>query len=91
MPVSPATSQGTAVDLRGRVFRYLRSLVGDSEVARDLTQDLHLKLHDRPSAGVAQWFTAARNLALSPLRSRAVQRRRPLGAVWIPVGNGSTD
>jgi len=61
--------------LAGRVFRYLRSLVGDAEEARDLVQEVWLRLGARPDAGEALVFTAARQCGISHLRRRATRRR----------------
>jgi len=56
------------------VYRYLRSLVGDPETARDLVHDTFLKLrgHVR-DAGAALVFTVARSCALDHLRRRRVR------------------
>lgn len=65
---------------QGRVFRYLRRAVGQSDTARDLTQDVFLKVSRAgiPKAAESQvtvWlFSIARNLALDHHRKRA---RRP--------------
>jgi len=53
------------------VFRYLRSLVGDGETARDLLQDTFLRLRPHAAdAGPGLVFTAARTCALDHLRRR---------------------
>lgn len=53
------------------VFRYLRSLVGDGETARDLLQDTFLRLQPHAAeAGTGLVFTAARTCALDHLRRR---------------------
>ncbi|MFA7331793.1 MAG: RNA polymerase sigma factor [Candidatus Delongbacteria bacterium] len=75
MPENSEPRAPSTVQLAGRVYRYLRSLVGDADAARDLTQDLLLKLHDQPGAGLALVFTVARNLGLSHLRHRTVRQR----------------
>jgi len=76
-----STSGGSiAIQLADQVFRYLRSLTGDAEVARDLTQDLLLGLHGRGEAGPALVFTAARNRGLSWLRRQTARRRHEVEA-----------
>ncbi len=58
------------------VFRFIRSLVRDSEAAADLTQDVFLKLQragGHPSG--AYVMATARNTALSWLRRRSLERR----------------
>ncbi len=63
------------------VFRYLRSLVGDGETARDLLQDTFLRLQPHATeAGTGLVFTAARTCALDHLR-----RRKTHGAVVTPM------
>lgn len=69
------SGESTLQQLSVQVFRYLRTLTGDAEVARDLVQDLWLKLHEQPQAGAALVFTAARNCGLSWLRRRATRLR----------------
>jgi len=59
------------------VFRYLRSLVGDGETARDLLQDTFVRLQPHAAeAGPGLVFTTARHCALDHLR-----QRRSRGAV----------
>jgi len=63
------------------VFRYLRSLVGDADLARDLAQDTFLKLHAHADkAGAALFFTVARSCALDHLRRQRVRRGRETAA-----------
>ena len=58
------------------VFRYLRSLVGDGEAARDLTQDTFVRLREfAADAGPGLVFAAARSCALDHLRRRKVRER----------------
>jgi len=58
------------------VFRYLRTLVGDGETARDLVQDTFLRLHPHASqAGAGLVFTVARSCALDHLRRRRWRQR----------------
>jgi len=67
-------------DHRDGVFRYLRRVVGVSETARDLTQEVFLRVSragvpDTTEIGRRAWvFQIARNLALNHLRDG---RRRP--------------
>ena len=57
------------------VFRYLRSMVGDAEAARDLVQDTFLRLRGQADgAGPGLVFTAARTCALDHLRRRKTRR-----------------
>ncbi len=68
-------------DHREGVFRYLRRMVGAHETARDLTQEVFLRVSragvpDAPEMGRRAWvFRIARNLALNHLRDT---RRRPV-------------
>ncbi len=58
------------------VFRYLRTLVGDGETARDLVQDTFLRLHPHArGAGPGLVFTVARSCALDHLRRRRWRRQ----------------
>lgn len=67
-------------DHRDGVFRYLRRIVGGTETAHDLTQEVFLRVSragvpDAPDAGRRAWvFRIARNLALNHVRDG---RRRP--------------
>lgn len=70
-----------ARDHAAGVFRYLRSLVGDAEEARDLVQETFLRLgrhaarNGGPQAiGAGLVFTTARNCGLDHLRRRQVRR-----------------
>ena len=68
-------------DQRDGVFRYLRRTVGGTEAARDLTQEVFLRvsragLPETTDVGRRAWvFRIARNLALNHLRDG---RRRPV-------------
>jgi RNA polymerase sigma-70 factor (ECF subfamily) len=68
-------------DHRDGVYRYLRRVVGDAEPARDLTQEVFLRVSkagvpDASDIGRRAWlFRIARNLALNYLRDG---RRRPV-------------
>jgi RNA polymerase sigma-70 factor (ECF subfamily) len=68
------------------VYRYLRRVVGEPEPARDLTQEVFLRVSragvpDASEVGRRAWvFRIARNLALNHLRDG---RRRPIS---VPLG-----
>ena len=68
-------------DHREGVFRYLRRIVGGTDVARDLTQEVFLRVSragvpDAPGNERRAWvFRIARNLALNHVRDG---RRRPV-------------
>jgi RNA polymerase sigma-70 factor (ECF subfamily) len=68
-------------DHREGVFRYLRRIVGESDAARDLTQEVFLRvsragLPEASEVGRRAWvFRIARNLALNHVRDG---RRRPV-------------
>ena len=68
-------------DHRDGVFRYLRRIVGGTEAAQDLTQEVFLRVSrsgvpDTDGVGRRAWvFRIARNLALNHLRDGS---RRPL-------------
>lgn len=79
--ITPDPLDTLARDHAAGVFRYLRSLVGDDEVARDLVQDTFLRLgryaaRQRGAAtiGAGLVFTTARNCGLDHLRRRQVRR-----------------
>lgn len=58
------------------VFRFLRSLLGDEEVAGDLTQDTFLRLREfAADAGAGLVFAAARSCALDHMRRRKLRER----------------
>ena len=70
-----------ARDHAAGVFRYLRSLVGDPEEARDLMQETFLRLGRHAARnggaqtiGAGLVFTTARNCGLDYLRRRQVRR-----------------
>ena len=74
-------------DHRDGVYRFLRRVVGESEPARDLTQEVFLRVAragvpDSTDIGRRAWvFRIARNLALNHLRDG---RRRPAN---VPLGH----
>lgn len=69
-----ATADDLFAEHRHGVFRYLCRTVGHAEVARDLTQEVFLRVAraevpDRDPAGLRAWiFTIARNLAINHAR-----------------------
>jgi len=73
-------------DHRDGVFRYLRRVLGGSEAARDLTQEVFLRVSragvpDTSEVGRRAWvFQIARNLALNHLRDG---RRRPTAVALV--------
>src|SRR5436305_7724021 len=75
---------------RDRLLTVLEHLVGHSEQAKDLAQDVWLRVFRaresyKPEAKFSTWlFTIANNVASNALRSRS--RRREVG---VPEGNGA--
>jgi len=60
----------------GDVFRFLRSMVGNEDTARDLTQETFLKLKSHAhDAGRALVYKVARSCALDHFRRRSVRSR----------------
>jgi RNA polymerase sigma-70 factor (ECF subfamily) len=79
--LTPDTLDTLARDHAAGVFRYLRSLVGDDDIARDLVQDTFLRLGRHAARqgggeaiGAGLVFTTARNCGLDHLRRRKVRR-----------------
>jgi RNA polymerase sigma-70 factor (ECF subfamily) len=77
---------------RQGVFRYLCRLVGQSETARDLTQEVFLRAAraevPEDAGGRRAWvFRIARNLALNHLRDRG---RQPLPAAMVDTPRPAT-
>lgn len=61
------------------VFRYLRSVVGNEDTARDLLQDTFLKLNPSAAdAGKALVYTVARSCALDHLRRLHTQQNHAM-------------
>ncbi len=81
-----ATADELFLEHRHGVFRYLCRRVGQTETARDLTQEVFLRVArtdvpERDAAGLRAWvFAIARNLALNHVRDG---QRRPV-EVGIP-------
>lgn len=93
--ISPVTDplEALAREHAAGVFRYLRSLVGDAEEARDLVQETFLRLGRHAARrggaeaiGVGLVFTTARTCGLDHLRRRDVRRNRE---VHLDVSDGS--
>src|SRR3990170_1016436 len=69
-------------EYQGRVIRYLAGLLGDAALARDLTQEAFLRVHQgledlRSAKARTAWiFRIASNLALDYLRSRTARQDR---------------
>ena len=78
---------------RDGVFRYLCRIVGRAETARDLTQEVFLRVAraQAPQSGVdaerAWLFTIARNLALNHVRDG---RRRPMQVAMVERTSAAT-
>jgi len=82
------------IEHRDKVFRYLTRVVGHADTARDLTQEVFLRVTraaarpDQPEESRAWIFSIARNLALNHLRDA---QRRPLAVVMASdPGRGAT-
>jgi RNA polymerase sigma-70 factor (ECF subfamily) len=89
-----ADSAGLFVAYHQRVFKYLCRAVGSGETARDLTQEVFLRVSRSTAAtdgdGSAWLFRIARNLALDHHRSRSRKPEpEPLGGE--PVRRASQD
>jgi RNA polymerase sigma-70 factor (ECF subfamily) len=82
-----ADAEALFVEHRGRLFRYLCRAVGQAETARDLTQDVFLRVTRAPARAIGDgdaraWlFSIARNLALDhhqrQLQERQIHQSRP--------------
>jgi RNA polymerase sigma-70 factor (ECF subfamily) len=77
---SVADADALFAEHRQGVFRYLYRIVGHSDTARDLTQEVFLRVTrsaapDSPAGSRAWVFTIARNLAFNHIRDRG---RRPV-------------
>ena len=72
------------IEHRDQVFRYLSRVVGHAETARDLTQEVFLRVTraatrpDEPDQSRAWVFSIARNLALNHIRDSG---RKPVSVV----------
>src|SRR5688572_18354612 len=80
----------------GRLFRYFCRAVGRAETARDLTQEVFLRvsrtpIRDDPAGDLSGWlFRIARNLALDHHRTRQ-RHAEPLALVDDPIRAASQD
>lgn len=78
---------------RAGLCRYLTRIVGQPDTARDLTQEVFLRVSrstapDGPAEGQRAWiFRIARNLALNHLRD---QQRQPATTSLVDVGRTGT-
>jgi RNA polymerase sigma-70 factor, ECF subfamily len=73
---SPTPMDILARDHAAAAFRFLRSLVGDGETARDLLQDTFVRLAPHAAnAGPGLVFATARSCAVDHLRSRRTRGR----------------
>jgi RNA polymerase sigma-70 factor (ECF subfamily) len=83
-------------DHRNGVFRYLCRLVGQSEAARDLTQEVFLRvtragLPDTDAGGERAWiFRIARNLGLNFLRDGARRPSYPVPLNFVEPASAPT-
>jgi len=79
---------------QGRIQSLFRHMIGNRELAEDLTQDVFLRVFRarktyQPSAKFSTWlFAIANNVALNQLRT---QRRKPETQFGIERGGGSND
>lgn len=78
------------------IYGYLVGLVGNNEEARDLTQEIALKIWQKlaslqDSSRFRPWaFTIARNLAYDHLRAKRRQTRRTLSQSWEELEENDT-
>ncbi len=85
------TTDRLFIEHREGVYRFLCRLVGQSEPARDLTQEVFLRVArsgvpvDDPGAERAWIYRIARNLGLNFLRDRG---RRPTGMLLVEPSAG---
>ena len=83
-------------DHRTGVFRYLCRLVGHTESARDLTQEVFLRvtragLPETDAGGERAWiFRIARNLGLNFLRDGARRPSMPMPLHFVEPGSAPT-
>ena len=83
-------------DHRNGVFRYLCRLVGQAEAARDLTQEVFLRvtragLPETDAGGERAWvFRIARNLGLNFLRDGARRPSFPVPANFVEPASAPT-
>jgi len=83
-------------DHRNGVFRYLCRLVGQTEAARDLTQEVFLRvtragLPETDAVGERAWiFRIARNLGLNFLRDGARKPSMPMPLTFVEPAASAT-
>jgi RNA polymerase sigma-70 factor (ECF subfamily) len=83
-------------DHRTGVYRYLCRLVGHTEAARDLTQEVFLRvtragLPETDAGGERAWiFRIARNLGLNFLRDGARRPAMPMPATFVEPASAPT-
>ena len=91
-----ADAEGLLTANHGRLFRYFCRAVGRAETARDLTQEVFLRVSRTPvreaaNGDVSGWlFRIARNLALDHHRARQ-RHPEPLEIVVEPTRSASQD
>ena len=82
-----ADTESLFVEHRSRLFRYLCRAVGHTETARDLTQDVFLRVTRAsvpaaPDGDLRAWlFSIARNIALDHHRQQRQARAHPVESV----------
>ena len=82
--IAQARTEALVVEFQTKLARYLRRMVGDAEVALDLTQDVFLsafrmlKADPRRELNAGWLYRAATNSAISHIRRRKILRMLPL-------------
>ena len=78
--MTPEALLSTAWSLRNKLYRYARSITGDSELARDVVQETLIRVWEQGAKAAelrhpeAWCMTLTRNFALGKLRSQRVRR-----------------
>jgi len=89
-----ADSEGLFAAHRDSIFRYLCRAVGRAEIARDLTQEVFLRVSRNPAAlngeATAWLYRIARNLVIDHHRSRT-RRPEPLPLVEVTARRATQD
>jgi RNA polymerase sigma-70 factor (ECF subfamily) len=86
-----ANAEGLYVEHHAAIFRYLCRTIGQADAARDLTQDVFLRVSrvgvpESDPAGLRAWlFAIARNLALNYLRDGRTRSLAPPPASTEPA------